>query len=386
MWSWLGFGSSESSVLTHEDGSQSSNKGASTVNDAQAAPNVLNPTTTTNTCIPVPRVEGMNTLMHPARRVEKLHLDRGIHLTRYGGGDDMREAVSLLHFSAENVPVNDSIFEAKILTKIRQALENVTELSMFSEYHPPEYESVIWDKCKVDISIHISTNIRGDPSVNTANAFFHGWLFEDAAESNRFAQLLFPLITVLSSDSGCIKCSDDVESDVGAIKFNGDFRFANQHLHHVDTISFETLIENGVPEDDAKVFLELEKAAGDDYYLGSDMAHFKIDPSHATGSAVFVACDLQDPATPRVLISFVTVVMQSDSEQQVRGINDSLRTIYSAQGSVSIAAITGALSQVIPDTFPTAPVAAEGFLVPTGYDRRGEGVLTSFLEIISAYN
>jgi hypothetical protein len=302
----------------------------------------------------------MQIQVHPAARVENLHLDRGIHLTKYGGGDDMKEAKSLLHFTAENVPVNPTAFEMKIISKVREALsERNPEKHIYAKQFPekritenlPQWDTVDWSKCEVDLSIHVSSNIRGNDPIDSANAFFQGWLFDKAAEANVNA-ISFPPISVLQRDDGCILPAAYAESDIAAISFNGNFRFADQHIHHTSGgITLEDLISAGSSEEDARRYLEFEALTSNDYCLGSDMARFTIDSSHESGSAIFAVCDLQDIEIPRILISFVIVVINPGLEKQVTEINKGLLEKHASSG-ISLFDVAEEMSVALPSIFP----------------------------------
>lgn len=64
------------------------------------------------------------------------------------------------------------------------------------------------------------------------------------------------------------------------------------------------------------------------------MARFTIDSSRETGSAIFAVCVLQDIEIPRILISFVIVVINPELEEQVKEINKELLEKHASSGTL----------------------------------------------------
>lgn len=343
----------------------------------------------------------------PTERVDELSEVAGLHLVRYGGGDDFRSASSLLHLTSQ--PAGALPAYARIVGRLTAAASDVLsgpkpEDEMCWEHLPASAAAVDWSALRLCLAVTVSTPIAGvdageDLRATRASLFHHGWLHGAAAREGRSAAQAWPLIGVLAATGALSADPGDGDAlGVGpSAPFDGRLAPADAHIHRVDPWAggsradmVALLRESGLSREDAEAFADAEAAGAGDYHFGADMARVQLrysgrGPSFATitapaaagggggggagggagaaptaaaaertGAALaLVACvDLSRPAAPRALLTLLAIVRDRGEQDAVRAIAEGIG------GDAAVAADGIAPTQVLRLVASAAPSLA----------------------------
>jgi len=274
-------------------------------------------------------------------------LPRGVHLVRYGGGGEFRQSTCLLSLAGRA----SSTSEASLALVEAAKSSIAASKSGYFAYEELDLTTIVWEALEVDVSVTISTKVRGggalsDKEKGRVNMFFHGWLFDDAFfESMTYASQLFPLVGVLQSQ-GCFKDDEGDEGNalgtVPSAPFDGTLLPMEQHVHKEDPFGGsdreaykQLLISESNPtmsEQDAEEFVMMQEMTCQEYLLGSDSARVclkttaaatattAVAAAESSGSgAALVAClDLSDVAKPRLLVTLLFVILGAEDEARAK--------------------------------------------------------------------
>lgn len=295
-------------------------------------------------CVGKRREEESARIFEPVKFVLPLQCERGLHLVRYGGGSDFRESESLLHFAQvgrRNCDVNAELVK-EVIARVTEAYAARTEDDSLAT-PLPALGSVAWDSCEWDFAFHVSSPVRGDDlgRPHRCNLFHQGWLLEQAAEQGVYGRAAYPLIGILAVDASGGIVYDPGDGDALGegpsapfVPAGGVLKAADQHIHKVDALAggsleeyVSLLMENGLSQEDATVFAQAEIVGADDYYMGADMARVRlrlardgedVARTSDSSSAIVLCVDLQEPSVPRVLVTFLVVVLSAGTEAAVK--------------------------------------------------------------------
>eukprot|EP00927_Polykrikos_kofoidii_P068520 TRINITY_DN63884_c0_g1_i1.p1 TRINITY_DN63884_c0_g1~~TRINITY_DN63884_c0_g1_i1.p1 ORF type:complete len:350 (+),score=56.61 TRINITY_DN63884_c0_g1_i1:81-1130(+) len=250
---------------------------------------------------------------HPALQ----YLPRCAALVQYGGGDDMRQADSLLSLALDISAIPPQIKDA-----ICTAVDTCIAKRLAGEYDgvAAEHMATSWnrDKCSWEVALAVTT----EPSVgaNWANVYFHGWLFNEEIEAqgaNLYAAQRFPLIGFWEPIGGIAAWEEDVPAfgDVRAAGCKGCLRPADQHIHKIDAYAggdregtIALYMEAGMDRESAEAAVVSSECESDQFHVGSDCARVKLTPT-PEGSAVWVACvDLKPGCPARAQVTKLVLV------------------------------------------------------------------------------
>ena len=106
--------------------------------------------------------------MKPTKFVQPLRVERGLHLVRYGGGDDMREGSSLLHFCQRSAHVTAEN-RHETIARVQASLAVRTEEER-QAMPLPSFDDISWSKCEWDLAVYASSKICGSASSPGAKA------------------------------------------------------------------------------------------------------------------------------------------------------------------------------------------------------------------------
>lgn len=240
--------------------------------------------------------------LRPTAKVAELSDVAGLHLVRYGGGDDFRSASSIVHLTGDGPDMArlHSSLTGRIIAAASAVLARPRpDDELCWEHLPASAEAVNWRALRLSVAVTVSTPIAGvdaghDLRATRASLFHHGWLHGDAARAGSSAAQAWPLIGVLAA-AGALSADPgdgDALGDGPSAPFDGRLAPADAHIHRVDPWAggsradmVALLRESGLSSEDAEAFADAEAAGAGDYHFGADMARVQLQHPAADGGA-----------------------------------------------------------------------------------------------------
>eukprot|EP01052_Picozoa_sp_SAG31_P040122 SAG31_NODE_5732_length_2354_cov_6.233703_1_plen_317_part_00 len=244
--------------------------------------------------------------------VEGSSIPGGVHLARYGGGDDYAQVEPLVSAwrgtdgvavggagddgDAAESPTSTTAWKLacerlpQVTPQSLQLLHGFSTAALLPSGVAPTPESLtVEPACHLLVS-RLPLPLAGGSS-HHASLMLHGWLFPDYHASGRKAHQKFPLFSITATANIAVPTEPTPPQ---WLRVDGQFSYADQHVHKDEPIDFG----------DGFIFCEV--------FFGSDMARVAaLDPT-APCSLWMVAVDVE---TSRALVAFCVLLPPSDGSE-----------------------------------------------------------------------
>lgn len=272
----------------------------------------------------------------------------GLHVSRYGGGEDFSPGTCLLHHRL-TTPALTGELKQRILEWCEAALQRHTASLDEPTVTLPHPKGVDWSLLSWEEEVCVW---MPPPSSDRSNLFYHGWLWKDGRKGDG-SGTAFPLVGLLDP-TGCLGHLAPGTLGLlgdGPLCGEGELRPSENHWHCVDPWAGGTkedyiglLVESeGLDPVEAAERAEVEAIVANEPHFGADMAQVAVKAEGQVGHGTVVCVDLRLPSRPRALVSSLYLVKHGESGKLAETALATWKAVGEGGYKAAIAALTSAL-------------------------------------------